>query len=163
MQEQHDFVAGLGYLSMAARLKRISDHMMHGARQVYKTIGLDIEPNWYLVFKLLQQQGTLSITEIGEKLRFSHPSVIGIVKKMKEKGYLESRQDERDTRKQLVYLSVKATQNMPRFEESWKAGEAVIKDILDHNASFLQSLSSIEERLISSDFSERTFNHLKHE
>ena len=107
-EQKEDFVGQLGFLSMAARMKRLSDHIMHSARQFYKEEGIDIEPNWYLVFLLLKEHECLSITEIAEALQFSHPSVITMVRKMHKNGYLRCTTDPADTRRQLVKLSPKA-------------------------------------------------------
>ena len=60
---KEDFVAALGYLTLSVRLKRISDTMVHSGRDMYKSLNLDIEPNWFLVFKLLKKYKSLSVTE----------------------------------------------------------------------------------------------------
>lgn len=79
---KYDFINELGYLALATRLKRISDAMVHSGRQMYKTLELDVEPNWFLIFKLLDKYQQLSVTDIASKLHFSHPSVICLVNKM---------------------------------------------------------------------------------
>lgn len=158
-----DFVSDLGYLSLAVRLKRISDQMMHGARQLYKQHGLDVEPNWYLIFKLLQARGCLSITQISEELHFSHPSVISIVKKMKDKGFLSCATDKTDSRRQLVRLSEKALNQLPKLEAFWQAGEKSIEALFPKGDDFLDKLSQLEEQYQQSDFVTRTLNELKHE
>ena len=68
---KYDFVNELGYLALATRLKRISEAMVHSGRQMYKTLGMDIEPNWYLIFKLLQKYEQLTVMEMASKLHFS--------------------------------------------------------------------------------------------
>ncbi len=50
-----DFIKDLGYKAFDSRLKRISDRMSHDVRKFYKELGIDVEPNWYLVFMLLQK------------------------------------------------------------------------------------------------------------
>ena len=82
-----DFIKTLGYKAFDSRLKRISDRMSHDVRKLYKEIDIDIEPNWYLIFMLLQNRGEISIADIAESLGYSHPSVVVIVK-MSEKDYL---------------------------------------------------------------------------
>ncbi len=51
-----DFIKELGYKALDSRLKRISDRMSHDVRKFYKEFGIDVEPNWYLVFMLLQKE-----------------------------------------------------------------------------------------------------------
>lgn len=163
METQQDFVSDLGYLSLAVRLKRISDQMMHGARQVYKQYGLDIEPNWYLIFKLLQQKNCLSITQIGDELHISHPSVISIVRKMRDKGFLTCTVDRADTRRQLVKLSKKALDELPRLETFWQAGERSIAGLFEHDDDFLEKLNRLEQQYQQADFMTRTLNELNNE
>ncbi len=81
-----DFIKTLGYKALDSRLKRISDRMSHDVRKLYKEIDIDIEPNWYLIFMLLQNRGEISIADIAESLGYSHPSVVVIVKKNVGKG-----------------------------------------------------------------------------
>ncbi len=163
METKHDFVSELGYLSLAVRLKRISDQMMHGARQLYKQQGLDIEPNWYLIFRLLEKRGSLSITEIGEELGFSHPSVISIVKKMRDKGFLTCAADPDDSRRQLIKLSKKAVEALPRFQAFWQAGERSIASLFPGESDFLKQLQLLEQQYQEADFMTRTLNELSND
>lgn len=80
-----DFIKTLGYKAFDSRLKRISDRMSHDVRKLYKEIDIDIEPNWYLIFMLLQNRGEISIADIAESLGYSHPSVVVIVKKCRKR------------------------------------------------------------------------------
>jgi DNA-binding MarR family transcriptional regulator len=83
-----DFLRELGTISFVTRLKRISDAMLHDGRKIYKKFGYDIEPNWFVIFKLLEKYGELTVTEIADKIGFRHPSVIAIVNKMLKLGYV---------------------------------------------------------------------------
>ncbi len=156
---QYDFVNELGYLAIATRLKRISEAMVHSGRDMYKSLGMDIEPNWYLIFRLLQKYDQLSVMEMTAKLHFSHPSVISLVNKMEANGYLESAPDKKDSRKRQFRLSEKAHSNIPEFEKVWTAGTIGVEKLFTDN-SFLDQLESIEIQLSQSDFKERTLNEL---
>lgn len=123
---------------------------------------MDIEPNWYLIFKLLQKYGQLSVMEMATKLHFAHPSIIGMVNKMEASGYLDSSTDKIDTRKRLFKLSNKAIDKMPELEKVWAAGTLSVQKLFpDHN--FLDQLESIEIQLSQSDFMTRTINELPDE
>ena len=157
---QYDFVNELGYLGLSVRLKRLSEAMVHSGRQMYKELGLDIEPNWFLVFKLLQKYNRLSITEIAGKLHFSHPSVITLVGKMEKAGYLVIKPDQSDSRKKHVHLSDKAIENLPRFEEVWEAGTEGVKNLFSGSTLFLDQLESLEIQYSQQDFKDRTLKEL---
>lgn len=140
-----DFLKELQFVGFTARMKRISDSLMYDARKIYEDLNIGIEPNWHLIFLLLKTEGQLTVTEIAQKLGFSHPAIIKIIKKMKEKGYIESITDRNDSRKQLLQLSEKSIKELPLFEKEWRAIEQIIEDIVD--LEFLQKLSDVEERL----------------
>lgn len=158
-----DFVAALKYLGLSVRLKRISENMVHGGRSLYRHLGLDIEPNWYLLLLLLKEHEQLSITEMAEYLRFSHPSIISMVKKMKSRDYLESFPDQSDSRRQLVKLSAKAKAELPKLERVWQAGEIGVRKLFLPDDDFLEKLAALEQQYAQFDFMERTLKELENE
>lgn len=159
---KYDFVNELGYLALATRLKRISEAMVHSGRQMYKELGFDIEPNWYLLFKLLAKYEQLTVMEMATMLHFSHPSVIGMVNKMESKGYLKSSPDSHDSRKRIYQLSEKALELMPEFEKIWDAGTIGVQKMFK-DQSFMNTLQSIEVQLSETDFKDRTLNEMTNE
>ena len=64
-------------------------HLLASPVRLYKELGMEIEPNWYVIFRLLQKHGELTVMEIADKIGFAHPSVISIVNKMIKANYLE--------------------------------------------------------------------------
>jgi len=161
--KEEDFVAELGYLALAVRMKRISESVLHSGRQLYKELGIDIEPNWYLLFLLLQKYEALSITEIAGYLGFAHPSVINIVNKMKNRSYLESHTDSQDSRRQIITLSPKALLELPRLNEVWEAAERGIRKAFPPGDNFLEQLALIEQQNQKLDFMKRTIKELKND
>lgn len=160
---KYDFVNELGYLGLAVRLKRLSEAMVHSGRQMYKELGLDIEPNWFLIFKLLKKYKQLSVTEIAAKLHFSHPSVITMVGKMEKAGYLNSVPDKTDSRKRHFKLSSKAEESLPHFEKVWAAGIEGTKKLFQTDSHFMDELESLEIKYSHKDFKNRTLNELDNE
>lgn len=154
-----DFIKTLGYKAFDSRLKRISDRMSHDVRKLYKEIDIDIEPNWYLIFMLLQNRGEISIADIAESLGYSHPSVVIIVKKMSEKDYLHMQKDKDDKRKQLVSLSSKATEILPELELIWQSCESAILKLLSDDLSIFSFLDDIDAELKANSF----YNRFKQE
>lgn len=161
MNEQ-DFLKELGFLSFVTRLKRVSDAMIHDGRRLYKELGMDIEPNWYVIFKLLEKNGEMTVTEIADEIGFAHPSVITIVNKMLKAGYLESNQCGVDSRRRLLILSGKAKSQLPEFERVWRAGTTGVKRMLA-DTDALNFLDSLEEKIEEKGFKERTTRNLEKE
>ncbi|MEE6126614.1 MarR family transcriptional regulator [Chryseobacterium arthrosphaerae] len=150
-----DFIKELGYKALDSRFKRISDRMSHDVRKFYKEFGIDVEPNWYLVLMLLQKKGEISITDIAEPLGYSHPSVVVIVKKMTDKGYLLIKKDRTDKRKQIISLSPKAIEMLPQLEKIWDSCEKAILQLLSEDLAILSYLDSIDQELKSESFYNR--------
>jgi len=148
------------YLTLTARLKRISDNLLYGAKDLYKTLNLEIEPNWHLIFLLFKEKQILTITEIAEKLKISQPGVIKIINKMKAKKYLKTEKDKKDSRIQLLKLTTKAKKEIPKLDKIWFASEKTIIDILDNNSAIFEQLDRIENAISESNYKERTLIHL---
>lgn len=156
---QNDFVKELEFLGFVTRLKRVSDAMLHDGRRLYKELGMDIEPNWFVILKLLESRGDMPLTEIAERIGFAHPSVISIVNKMTKTGYLKSEKSETDSRKRMLSLTPKAREKMPEFERVWAAGVAGVKKMLS-DVDALGFLEKLEERVFSKGFKNRTLDEL---
>ncbi|PCE64247.1 MarR family winged helix-turn-helix transcriptional regulator [Sediminicola luteus] len=158
---KEDYIKEIGVHALAARFKRISDQMIHSCRALYKEIGLDIEPNWYLVFKLLEENQSLTTVEIAERLGFSHPTVVNMIQKMSERDYVVRGVSESDTRKKPLHLTPKAKKQLPYFKEVWQAGEAGISELLPPQSRMLEELAHMEACLKEQDFRQRTLANLK--
>lgn len=154
-----DFAKELGCLGFTMRLKRISDALMHDGKKMYKQLGLDIEPNWYVIFRLLKREGELSVMEISERVGMAHPSIITLTNKMMKAGYLQSAQCSDDSRRRLLTLSEKALTRLPEFEKIWNAGERGVIEALN-GTEMMKALALVEERFGSKGFRERTLEQL---
>lgn len=150
-----DFIASLEYKALDSRLKRISDRMSHDVRRFYKELGIDIEPNWYLIFMLLQKGEEVSIATIAESLGYTHPSIAIMVKKMADKGYLGIKKDGEDKRKQMVSLSDKSLKILPKLELIWQSCERAILNMLANDLSIVKYLDNIDLELKNNSFHNR--------
>lgn len=158
---EKDFIKKLGYRALDNRLKRISDRMSHDTRKFFKQIDIDIEPSWHLVFKLLRDYKILTMVEIAEYLGYSHPSMVVLLKKMTAKGYLVSKKDAIDKRKQNIKLSQKSFDMLPKLEQIWNSCEDAIYKMLKEDLTILKHLDEIEASLKTTPFNERFYNEYK--
>lgn len=159
MQNDIDFIRELGYLGFTTRLKRISDAMMHEGRRMYSELDIDIEPNWFVIFKLLKARGPLCVTDIADSIQMAHPSVITIINKMMNAGYLISEKDPEDSRKRVLDLSNRAVQMLPTFEKIWEAGDVAMAQALD-GMDALSFLVQLEDLFTNKGFKQRTLEQL---
>ncbi len=146
---------------MIARLKRLSDSMLYSIREVYKSEGLDIEPNWHLVFLFLKKYETRTMTEMAEAFQLSQPAIVKMINKMKERGYVDVVSDTADNRKRQLRLSKKSKKALPGFEKIWFGGQESIRKMLQKNEVFLDSLEMLEQDIRQQSFRERILQHRK--
>lgn len=150
-----DFIKELGYLAFATRLKRLSDNLMQDGRRMYQSLAVAIEPNWYLIFKVLEKHQQMSVTEIANTVQLAHPSIITITNKMEKAGFLNSFKSNQDSRKRVLSLSEKAIEKMPEYEKIWKAGTQSVKEALE-DLEILSLLDQLEHRFAEQNFQQRT-------
>jgi MarR family transcriptional repressor of emrRAB len=158
---QNDFLIELQLVGLTSRLKRLTDNILYSTKDFYKAVGVDIEPNWHLIFLLLKKHEELTVTEISERLQMSHPAIVKIVRNMKAKEYVETKTDTSDSRKQLLYLTDKAKLALPQLEKCWEACILTMNELLEGNELFLKNLELIEEKIGKKSYKERTLNNLK--
>ncbi|WBL26965.1 MarR family winged helix-turn-helix transcriptional regulator [Zunongwangia sp. HGR-M22] len=155
-----DFLVEMGYAGLTGRLKRLSDSFLYSTRQFYRDNGLEIEPNWHMIFLLLEKHERLTVMEIAEKLHLSHPAIVQLVDKMKKKGYINSVKDPKDKRKHLLRLSKKARLKLPEMQRHWDAGDKAVKEIMNHSKAIFDHLAILEKNIEQADFNERSKKYL---
>ncbi|MEX0363127.1 MAG: GNAT family N-acetyltransferase [Allomuricauda sp.] len=148
-----DFLQELKHLGFTARIKRLNESIVASTVDHYSSLNLALEPNWHVIFLLLKQRDTLTVTEMAQTLGFSHPAMIKTTRKMKEQGYLEYQKDALDQRKTLIQLSKKGKRLLPKFEKEWNRIQQVLQEVVDD--ALLNKLDTLEQNLKESSFSER--------
>lgn len=144
-----DFIRELGYKALDNRLKRISDRMSHDTRKFFKQIDLDVEPSWHLIFKLLREHQSLTMAEIADQLGYTHPSMVVMLKKMTDKGYIVSERDSKDKRKQNIQLTQKSHYLLPELEEIWQSCERAILKMLNEDLSIIRKTAPFKSNTLS--------------
>ena len=150
-----DFLMKMGFAGLTGRLKRLSDAFMYQTRDFYRQHDLDIEPNWHMIFLLLQENQSMTVTEIADALQLSHPAIVKLINKMKKRGYINSILDPNDNRRYNLELSQKAKQKLPLLERYWEAGNKALEEMLDHNTLLLEHLERLEAQMAEADFKTR--------
>lgn len=118
----------IGYL-----IKNINDKMkVHADRQL-KDFGLTISQSRVMAF-LDEMGGSATQKQIEVFLEVSHPTVVGIVSRMENSGYLVCRFDEADKRNKIVTLTDKAN----------RLGADLERSVLQHETEMLATLSQDE-------------------
>ena len=156
----YDYVNELGHLALGTRLKRISEAISHSNRQLYRYFDFEIEPNWFLVLKMLKKYEKLTVMDITKKLHFAHPTVISMLGRMKDKGFLTEKKDKKDARKHYYMLSQKSIDRFPEWDMVWEASMKSIGELLPENSRLMVEIELIEVALFQKNLKERTLEAL---
>lgn len=158
-----DFIKELGYLAIATRMKRLTDRFMRGAIEVYQSFNIDFEPRWFALFYLLHSRGEpLSISEISQSLKMSHPAVIQISQMLVKKGLIESFQDGGDRRIRRLGMTAKGKEMASALQPIWNDFEIATARMFEGaGVDMLDVIQKIERELNRASISERIINQIK--
>lgn len=144
-----DFLKELGYLAIASRMKRLTDRLLRGGSEAYRSLGLDFEPRWFTLFYLLYTEDSpLSIQEIADALMVSHPAVIQTAQMLVKRGLIRSYQDEVDRRKRRLALTSKGKDLAASLAPVWNCFLAAAAELFDSaGVDMLDAIQRVEAEL----------------
>jgi ribosomal protein S18 acetylase RimI-like enzyme/predicted transcriptional regulator len=158
-----DFIKELGYLAIASRMKRLTDRFMRGGSQAYKSLNIDFEPRWFTVFYLIYtQDSALSISEIANSLKISHPAVIQTTQMLIKKGLIESFKDREDRRIRRLVMTEKGKELANFLIPIWNDFEAATSELFEAaGVDMMEIIREIEDRLDENDIGNRIVKRIK--
>lgn len=111
-------------------LKNIDDKMEKVFNQDLSKCQLT-KTQGFVLLLIENANGEISQKEIQCQLKCSHPTVVGIIKRLQQNGFVETRVDKRDRRNRLIRITQKALDT-----------KEMIKQIIDHqNQMMIQYLT----------------------
>ncbi len=108
---------------------------------------------YFLVYILRHHPDGTYLTELCREIGVSKPTLSALIKKIKEKGYLDLRENPDDVRKKKVLPTDKLLAEGDRFIEKAVQMESKICSVLDENEK--AQLMNLEEKLL------RQFNRME--
>ncbi len=158
-----DFLKELGYLAIASRLKGLTDRLLRGGSDAYRYLDLDFEPRWFTLFYLLSTEASpLSIQEIADALKVSHPAVIQTAQMLVKRGLIRSFQDEVDRRKRRLAITPKGRELAAKLSPIWNCFISAGTELFD-NASLdmLEVIQKVETELDKEEMGNRIIRKIK--
>lgn len=156
-----DFIADLGELALATRLKRLSERLMKDVSQVYLDLGIDFRANWFSILYALGRKTPMTVTELARMLGLSHPAINQIASQLLARGLIRQGKDKSDERKRLLYLSPRGRQLIKELEPVWNdirlANRALLKD---SGVDLLGDLARVEAVLDENSMANRVNKRL---
>ncbi len=116
-----DYVRELGVLVLDHRFRRMTETLLRTADELYEARGLPFRARWTSTYQLLFSHGPLGITDLAERLRLTHPAIIGITNAMREEGLVSDARDRHDARRRMIALTARARELDPELRALWKA------------------------------------------
>ncbi len=102
-----------------------------------------------LFFIYFRGEVKTSMKDIEEHMKVTHPTVIGIVKRLEEKGYVTTAPDPEDRRVKLTTITEKTTKMIKKLDQGKrKMDEKLLKGFTERETKELRRmLSMIEDNL----------------
>ena len=144
-----------GALSIATRLQRLSDQFRKDGVLIYQSNQIDFEPKWFPVIYALHLKSSLSILELSEEIGYAHPSTISLLKELEKEGLIESFKDEKDERKRLVRLTLKAEELVKKMQPVWDKIKKAAEEITNTANNLLLAMDETEYQLKKEGFFDR--------
>lgn len=157
-----DSLRGFGNIGIGSRLKRLSEYMMKETQVVYDTMQVDFDPYLFPSFKIIACKNGVTNTEIKESLQLSQPAITQAINKLLKKELVILANDKIDKRKKNIKLSKKGIEQLKVLEPIWKAVEATINKVTQHESkSLIEHLNYLEDTFKKKDFSKRILESME--
>ena len=158
MDSNDDFLASLGPLALASRVKRLADTLGQDSARIYQVLGNGFEPRWFPVFAYLYRKGPTSITGLARGLKVSHPGVNKTANELIEARLVAPYRDRNDKRKRVLALTRTGREKHEQLEEAWQSIADALQSTLEEQAdglAFLELLGGLEDSLARASFLDR--------
>jgi len=156
-----DFIEELGALTLDHRLRRLMEILLDTAEAVYEAQGLGFRPRWTSTYLLLDREGALSLTEIAQRIRLTHPGVIGITDEMHRAGLVTYARDGEDGRRRLISLTPAAKRMKPALQRVWKQlAAAQVARFAAAGCDVMDVLAQVEDGLASRTLASEVLHEL---
>lgn len=154
---RQDQLVQLEELALGSRLKRLSEQLMKETSLVYRELSIDFDPYHMPIFKLINEQANLTISEIGIILNVTQPAVTQYVNALMKKELILSKVGKIDKRKREICVSNKGYKLYNQLQPIWKIVDQEVKKLthVTSNKTLLDHVTYVENELKEKSFSKR--------
>ncbi len=154
----------LAEMGLGSRLNRLSGQFMKEIQLTYDHYHIDFDPYLFPIFKVIIDEKVTTTSYIQEALQYTQPAITHALKKLSDKGLIDSREDESDKRKKLFFLTKTGKKAHKRMVPLWKEMEKQVT-LLTHfeSESLSQHLTAVEAKLKKRPLSELIVENLRHQ
>ncbi|WP_329741270.1 bifunctional helix-turn-helix transcriptional regulator/GNAT family N-acetyltransferase [Dyella sp. A6] len=143
------YLASLGKLALASRLKALSDQLYGAVDQVYQLSDAGIESRWLPVLHYLWGAGPHSVTQVAVAIGQAHSAVSQLADKLVRAGMVRRQRDPLDGRRSVLELTDQAHRVLSGLGPTWLAVQRGLDDALgsSHVNSLLDAVSVCERAM----------------
>lgn len=133
--------------------KQINMQIKKGIDKNLMEYDLTTSQSRVLFFIYFRGEDKTSMKDIEEHMKVTHPTVIGIVKRLEEKGFVTTSSDPEDRRVKLVTITQKTKKMIKKLDQGkGKMDEKLLKGFTEQETKELRRmLSRIEDNLREED------------
>lgn len=143
-----DLIKHLGELAFATRLKRLAESLQADVGKIYREMNVDFEPKWFTMLYALYHNETMSVIELSNLLKLTHPAIIQFAEQMQEKNLVVFSQDKKDARRKLIQLTAKGKNIFVGIEPVLHEIEIANRDFLrESGTDVLGIIEKMEKQL----------------
>ncbi|MES2620063.1 MAG: bifunctional helix-turn-helix transcriptional regulator/GNAT family N-acetyltransferase [Bacteroidota bacterium] len=130
-----DLIKHLGELAFATRLKRLAESLQADVGRIYREMNVDFEPKWFTMLYALYHNESMSVIELSNLLKLTHPAIIQFGEQMQAKKLVVFVKDKKDARRKLIQLTAKG-------KNIFQGIEPILHEIEMANREFLRESGS---------------------
>jgi len=98
MQLPSDAIAGLGYLALGTRLKRLAEQLQAGVAEVLGETGEAVQPGQLPLLVAIEEGGGLTVTQLVDAIAVSQPAISRMLEGLRRSGLVVMDADAEDAR-----------------------------------------------------------------
>jgi len=143
-----DLIKHLGELAFATRLKRLAESLQADVGKIYREMKVDFEPKWFTMLYALYHNEIMSVIELSNLLKLTHPAIIQFAEQMQEKKLVVFIKDKADARRKLIQLTAKGKNIFEGIEPILLEIEIANREFLrESGADVLGIIEKMEKQL----------------
>lgn len=151
-----DFIHDLGLPFLAHRLRRTGETMADDCGQWLPEIGVKAPSRAGSTMLLLRRDGALGITEIADRVKLTHPLIIGLIAELEKLGLVKISRDAKDARRRIASLTKAGLADAERIHAATDRISTAYRDLFaEIGVDLLAALERVEVACKRKPISER--------
>jgi len=144
-----DYLRQLGPVFLDHRFRRMTETLLRSAEEVYDARNLNFRGRWASTYQLLHSEGPLAVGQIAERLRLTHPGVIGITDEMVAAEVVVAVRDPGDARRRMLGLTPRGKRMSAELFKIWaELGKAQRNRFAAAGCDIMSVLEKVEDGLV---------------